>query len=74
MPNIKVYMDKRGWLYKVMPGIGGESFKARYQKYGSTGWKCCPALEWRTNIAAAQADLDKYAAAKKMKVVAEEWE
>ncbi len=29
---MKIYIDDRGWRYKVMPGIGGETFKARYQK------------------------------------------
>lgn len=37
------YKDRRGWKYKVMSGIGDNSFKGRYQKpekSGSIGWKC----------------------------------
>lgn len=62
-----VYRDSRGWTYKVMPGLGGDSFKARYKKPGKGGWKCCSVLPWRDNEADAQADLDAWAKAKGMK-------
>lgn len=37
-----MYIDQRGYKYKVMSGIGPNAFKARYQKpekSGSDGWK-----------------------------------
>ena len=39
----KKYIDKRGWKYKVMGGIGGTAYKTRYQKpdtHGErSGWR-----------------------------------
>ena len=38
----KKYIDSRGWKYQVMPGLGENTFKARYQrpeKQGDGGWK-----------------------------------
>ena len=61
---VKVYIDNRGWKYKVMSGIGQDSFKARYQKpdkQGSDGWKGLAALPWRKTFDEAQADLNIYA-------------
>lgn len=58
------YIDKRGWKYKVMPGLGDNTFKARYQKAGMSGadgWKCCAALPWRSTFEEAQRDLDQKA-------------
>jgi hypothetical protein len=60
----KKYKDQRGWKYQVMGGIGGGTFKARYQKpekHGSDGWKCLSAVPWRADAAQAQADLDRLA-------------
>lgn len=61
----KKYVDGRGWKYKVMPGIGEDSYKARYQKPDKTGdtagWKGVPSLPWRTTFDEAQADLDRLA-------------
>lgn len=59
-----VYIDQRGWKYKVMGGIGLNTFKARYQKpekSGSDGWKGLAALPWRSTFEEAQADPDEYA-------------
>ena len=61
------YIDKRGFKYKVLPGIGLRSFKARRQspdKYGDTGWKSLSSVPWRSTFDEAQADLDRLAKAK----------
>lgn len=61
---VKKYIDKRGWKYKVMSGISGNTFKARYQKpekNGSIGWKGLHTVPWRDNFDQAQADLNAYA-------------
>lgn len=62
---VKTYVDDRGWKYKVMGGIGGNTFKARYQKPGMSGWKCMTRMEWRKNFDEAQKDLNIMAALKK---------
>ncbi len=67
-----VYKDARGWLYKVMPGIGGNCYKARYQKPGLSGWKTCKALPWRKTEKAAQSDLDDMAMRKRFFLIVEE--
>lgn len=62
-----IYRDSRGWLYKVMPGLGGNTFKARYHKPGypqEKAWKCVTTLPWRGSMEEAQADLDQLARAK----------
>lgn len=46
----KKYIDSRGWKYQVMPGLGENTFKARYQrpeKQGDVGWKGVAAVPWR---------------------------
>ncbi len=61
MPGM--YIDSRGWKYRVMRGIG-ESYKARYQRperRGDAGWRGVAALPWRNNVRDAQADLDALA-------------
>lgn len=66
---VKNYIDKRGWKYKVMSGISGNTFKARYQKpekSGSSGWKGLTTVPWRDNFDDAQADLNAYAKQKDM--------
>ena len=63
--DIRMYIDGRGCKYKVMSGIGLDTFKARYQKpdkHGNTGWKCVKSLPWRSTREEAQADLDHMAA------------
>jgi hypothetical protein len=57
------YVDQRGWKYKVMGGISTNTFKARYNKPGKTGWKGCTSLPWVTSFDQAQADLDALAQA-----------
>lgn len=61
---VKRYKDSRGWKYKVMSGIGSDTFKARYQKpdkTGSAGWKGVATLPWRATFDDAQADLNRMA-------------
>lgn len=58
----KMYIDQRGWKYKVLPGLGENTFKARYCKPGKTGYHCCQRFPWRDSIEAAQVDLDNVAA------------
>ena len=56
-----IYRDARGWLFKVMPGLGGDTFKARYHKPeypADKSWKCVTTLPWRGSAEEAQADLD----------------
>ena len=67
---VKMYIDKRGWKYKVMGGLSINSFKVRYQDdkhTGGTGWKCVKTLPWRETFDEAQADLKAYAKKKGMK-------
>lgn len=64
---VKCYIDSRGWKYRVMSGIGAETFKARYQKpekTGSCGWKGLAAVPWRKTFDEAQRDLNAYAESK----------
>jgi len=63
----RVYIDKRGWRFKVMPGLGENQYKARYKRPDKNGWKCCAQLQWRDTVAEAQSDLDAWAKAKGMK-------
>jgi hypothetical protein len=62
---VKSYIDKRGWKYKVIVGLGTPPvYKARYQrsdKHGDVGWKGCAALPWRDTFDEAQSDLNTYA-------------
>lgn len=61
---VKAYIDDRGWKYRVMPGIGNNSFKTRYQKadkHGLIRWKGLSSLPWRASFDEAQADLNAYA-------------
>ena len=64
MTKPKTYFDARGWIYRVMPGLGGDTFKARYRKPDSSVWKCVATLPWRDTAEEAQADLDQLAARK----------
>lgn len=60
----KKYIDARGWKYKVMGGIGENTYKARYQKpekSGDVGWKGLGAVPWRNTFEEAQANLDRLA-------------
>lgn len=67
----KKYIDDRGWKYRVMSGLGENTYKARYQrpeKQGDVGWKGLAAVPWRETREAAQADLDQLAEKKGWKV------
>lgn len=61
----KKYIDERGWKYKVMGGIGGTEYKARYQKpdkHGEhSGWRGLSSVPWRSTFDRAQTDLDRTA-------------
>ena len=65
----KTYRDARGWLYRVMPGLGGNTYKGRYQQPGKLSWHCMRQLPWKDNQIEAVADLEMYAAAHKWKEV-----
>ena len=61
----KRYIDNRGWLYMVLPGLSSV-YKARYRKpredtAPGIGWKCIRQLPWRDTREEAQADLDALA-------------
>ena len=58
---VKVYVDDRGWQYRVMGGLGESNFKGRYNKPGKLGWKCMRQLEWRKSFDEAQSDLNMLA-------------
>lgn len=65
---MKAYEDKRGWRYRVMQGIDTwPSYKARYNKLGTPGWKCVRTLPWRGTREEAEKDLAGYAARHGMK-------
>ena len=67
----KTYIDSRGWKYRVMPGLSGNEFKARYQKpdsQGESGWHGVRSLPWQYTQEEAQADLDAWAEKKHMSV------
>jgi hypothetical protein len=66
---VKTYIDQRGWLYQVMPGLGENNYKARYKKPGKSGWKCMANLEWRKSFDEAQSDLNALAEKKGWKEV-----
>ena len=63
----KTYRDARGWLYRVMPGLGGNTYKGRYQQPGKSSWRCMRQLPWRDNQVEAETDLEVYAASHKWK-------
>lgn len=55
---VKAYKDRRGWIYAVLPGIGENTFKARYKKPGGDTWKGVAKLSWRDSFDQAQSDLN----------------
>jgi len=63
MNTKRCYIDQRGWQYRVMEGLGDNTYKARYHKpeNHTDGWHCVRTLPWRDNIEDAQRDLDAYA-------------
>lgn len=61
---VVTWTDERGWKYKVMPGIGNDQFKGRYQDEkhdGRTGWKGMRQLPWQSTFDKAQEDLNRLA-------------
>ncbi|MBR2214389.1 MAG: hypothetical protein IJ849_01365 [Selenomonadaceae bacterium] len=68
---MKIYEDKRGWRYKVMPDLAGR-FRTRYHKpdkKADAGWKSCNNFKPHKTEAEAQADLDTWAKVKGLKEV-----
>ena len=71
---VKTYLDSRGWIYFVRPGIGKNNYKGFYAKsiedykagHRQHGMR---ALEWRKTFDEAQEDLNAYAKEKSW----EEW-
>ena len=65
------YIDKRGWLFRVMQGLGESNFKTRYCKKEWNGkkWKCLTVLPWRKTAEEAEDDLAEYAKNQGMEVV-----
>ena len=63
----RVYEDRRGWRFQVMPGLGERQYKARYLKPGRKDWHCVATLPWRVSPERAQEDLDAYAASHHMR-------
>ena len=57
------FRDRRGWGYRVMPGLADNTFKARYNKDPDkeTGWKSMARLPWRKSFDEAQQDLNALA-------------
>jgi hypothetical protein len=56
---VVVYIDDRGWKYRVMGGIGEpETFKARYNKPGTCKWRGLHGVGWHQSFDDAQRDLN----------------
>jgi len=64
----KVYIDNRGWKYKVMEDLAGR-FCPRYQKPGKTSWKTCHGFGHVGVREESEAALAAWAEKKGMKVV-----
>ena len=63
----KIYVDSRGWMYQVMPGIaGGEKpkHKIRYRKPDKVSWHGLPTVQWHDDPEEAEAELEAQAAKK----------
>lgn len=64
----KVYIDERGWQYAVRPGLGNDIFKAFYRKPGKS-WHAVRAMAWFASEREAEADLERWAIEKGMKLM-----
>lgn len=64
------YIDKRGWKFRVMPGLGESNYKTRYCKteWDDSKWRCLTVLPWRKTAQEAEEDLKAYAEKHGMKV------
>lgn len=72
-----IYQDKRGWIYFVKTGIGGEQFKGYYAKtiadyQSGMRNKTMKNLPWRDTKEDAEADLKEYAIRHGMVLIKEE--
>lgn len=60
---MRVYMDKRRYLYFVRGGLGDSGFKTFYMVPGKAKQRSCLIFkDWRPTEEEAQADLDRVAA------------
>lgn len=77
--NSKAFIDKKGYIYFIRTGIGGDTFKTYfaktledYKKEIRVHGVNSPLLPYRSTIGEAHADLVYYARSKKMKPLREE--
>ena len=71
---LAVYVDRRGWKYKVMPDLAGK-YAPRYHKPESApevGWKICKAFTHRDSLKESERDLKAWAMKKGMTATVEE--
>ena len=54
------YIDKRGWKFRVMPGLCESNYKTRYCKAEwNNKWRCLTVLPWRKTTWEAEASFSK---------------
>lgn len=58
---VKTYIDARGWLYRVMPGINNDAYRVRCKEPDSNTWQGFRALPWCDDFDKAQSLLNIYA-------------
>lgn len=64
MSKAPVYVDHRGWKYRVMPGISNHLYKILYHKPiypDNVCWHTYAKIPWRETFEESQADLDSLA-------------
>lgn len=66
MSKMTEYIDKRGWKFRVMHGLG-DVWKACYNKPYRNIWQEVDVLPWRESREDAEDDLEVYAEAHGMK-------
>lgn len=69
-----IYQDKRGWIYFVKCGIGGNQFKGYYAKsiadyQSGMRNKTMKNLSWRDTKEEAEVDLKEYASSRGMVMI-----
>lgn len=65
---LEIYIDSRGWLYKVGTSLSGNKWKVFYSKNNGKSWHSVRACQWFNSVDAAAQDLKAYAAKKDMKL------
>ncbi len=58
---VKIYIDAREWLFKVMYDDYDKGYKSHYKRPGRKGWSRMSHFEFRESFDDAQADLNSYA-------------